>query len=127
MLHFFYNNNVYMDDDTEQQIVHINNSTESITQISCDHRGKYFSTSRGIAIPTVLIHFGRMIPLYLIITLIKTTVITNHLSAYKQNLTTWKGNFSTELSDDEFENTTKQFLTLSEAIDYLPGPKHPAR
>ncbi|KAJ4448296.1 hypothetical protein ANN_10310 [Periplaneta americana] len=139
----------YMEAVTGEETTDINNisldicnSTQGPNQIQCDHCGKCFLNSRGIAIHINKshpdIHRERLIRKQPQCSTIvwknnsnnltnnsenHSTANTSPLSFYKQNLSTWKDKFSAELSDNVFDDVTQQFLIfLSEAIDYLPDP-----
>ena len=127
----------------------LSNSSEirNVAQIPCVHCGKYFSSSRGVAI-----HISRSHPNIHREHLVNKQPKSSHilwsddqpanisepesqshpilgpLSTYKEQLKNWKEKFSIDSSEEIFNDQIKEFMIfLSEAIDYLPGPKHPAR
>ena len=53
---------------------------------------------------------------------------TRDQNFYSSELKRWLSVFSTNMGSDEFEEQFNSFSTfLTKSIDYLPGPKHPAR
>ena len=124
------------------------------SEVPCPHCGKFFVNSRGISIHISKYHpdLHRLklverqnTSSYTIwnsgesSSTCKTSInnipskshpvsVNDPLSNYKQQLLHWKTKFDCDLTDIEFDTLTNNFLQfLSEAIDYLPGPKHPAR
>lgn len=50
------------------------------------------------------------------------------IDEYKKNLCQWNSKFSYEMSTDQFDKAVDDFAVfLAEAIELLPGPKHPAK
>ena len=119
------------------------------SEVPCPHCGKFYTSSRGIAIhiskshPEIhrekLVQRQKHNSSYSIWNTNKITgnssldttenitSIKNPLSDYKTQLNIWKDKFNTEVSDTIFDSLISEFLKfLSEAIDLLPGPKHPA-
>lgn len=110
----------------------------SSSSIQCIHCGKSFNKHRGLKIHISRVHPAQHRECLTTIRPTKPEDILNEIElqpisksqvedTFTQELNTWRTSFSSDMSDQAFDDLINQFLIfLASAIHRLPGPKHPA-